>query len=114
MDMEDNRTGSADSENGSSDSYVQVTQEDAREDSQAVDPISETAQDLNPDEDICTSNYEQPEDAGSSEKPEAEVTLEFMVGLGLAYKVLKMVICRKPFFQRQKHLMMIKKLGVLQ
>ncbi len=70
--MEDNRASSADSENGSSDSYVQVSKEDA----QVGDPISETARDANPeDEDICTSNDEQPEDAGFSEKPGAEVTL---------------------------------------
>lgn len=39
MDGEDYRTGSADSENGSDNSYVQVSKEDAQEDAQHMDPL---------------------------------------------------------------------------
>lgn len=67
--MEDNRTGSADSENGSSDSYVQVSKEDAH----VSDPILETARDANPEEDIYTSNDEQPEEGDFTEMQEDAV-----------------------------------------
>jgi len=48
MDLEVNRTGSADSENGSSDSYVQISKEDA----QGGDFIPSVEAEINREEDI--------------------------------------------------------------
>lgn len=95
MEAEDNRTGSADSENGSSDSYVHVPQEEV----QGGDPMCETdPENANQDEeDIYTFSGEQ-EDI----KPSMEVTTFFFLIVRMEINMKLSLIFRRETRLHQK------------